>query len=244
MVVLLLVTLSGEQRPGWADFFKGVFTDALSSIMAWSLAKKLLVIVALAVVVTITTTTPLPSALQLRQWSQQLGPGFIAVFFLGYVLITQFPIPRTIFTLSSGLLLGPAVGIAVALTATVCSAAVSLSIVRRLLGAWMAPRLNHPAVADINHRLETRGWLAITSLRMMAAVPFSLLNYTAALTSVPLWQFCVATALGSAPGTIATVLLGDALTGTVHPAMFAVTIILFACGSCGLILDRFLPVKN
>lgn len=108
----------------------------------------------------------------------------------------------------------------------------------------MAPRLTHPAVAGINHRLRERGWLAITSLRMIAAVPFSILNYVAALTSIPLIGFTVATLIGSAPGTIATVLLGNTLTGDTDPLYIVSALVLMVIGFGGLALDTKLPVKD
>ena len=130
-----------------------------------------------------------------------------------------------------------------ALTATTVSAAVSLSVVRYFLGDWMAPRLAHPAVAGINARLRARGWLAVTSLRMIAGVPFSVLNYAAALTSVPLVGFTVATLVGSAPGTIATVFLGNTLTGKADPTIMVITVCLTCVGVLGLVFDRKLPAR-
>ena len=76
-----------------------------------------------------------------------------------------------------GILFGTGRGILIALTATTVSAVISLLIVRTLLRDWVEPRLTHPAVESINRRLEERGWLAILSLRMIAAVPFSIMNY-------------------------------------------------------------------
>lgn len=186
----------------------------------------------------------LPSLAMMQTWAHHAGRWFIAAFTLGYVLITQFPIPRTILTLSAGVLFGPGLGILVALIATTISAALSLSIVRYFLGDWMTPRLTHPAIVHIDQRLRTRGWLAITSLRMIAGVPFSILNYAAALSSVPLLGFTFATFLGSAPGTIATVMLGNTLTGTANPAMMVVTLCLAGFGFMGLLVDNKLPVKS
>ena len=37
---------------------------------------------------------------------------------------------------------------------------------------------------DVDRRLERRGWLAVASLRMIAAVPFAPLNYACALSSI------------------------------------------------------------
>lgn len=226
------------------DFFTRLYRDVITTLKGWSLHKKVIVGVFFLLFVSITLWAPVPSLAQMREWAQSMGSAFILVFFLLYVVITQFPIPRTILTLSSGILFGPVLGFTIALLATTIAAAISLSIVRHFLGDWIAPRLKHPAVSKIDYRLRTRGWLAITSLRMIAAVPFSLLNYVAALTSVPLAGFTVATLLGSAPGTIATVLLGNTLTGDMNPFYIVIAAMLMAVGFAGLFLDAKLPVKD
>lgn len=226
------------------DFFLHLFGDVISAIKGWNLGKKLLVACTLIAFVLTTLFVDIPSLQQFRYWSDELGPVFPVIFTVLYVLITQFPIPRTLLTLSSGVLFGPLLGIFIALMSTTVSAAISLTVIRYFLGDWMAPRLTHPAVAGINHRLRERGWLAITSLRMIAAVPFSILNYVAALTSVPLIGFTVATLVGSAPGTIATVLLGNTLTGDTDPFYIVSALVLMVIGFGGLALDTKLPVKD
>ena len=228
----------------FGQFVAGVVRDAARAVAGWSWARRVAVAVALAVFLAVTVLIDVPAISTLRSWAEAAGPWFLVLFWLGYVVITQFPVPRTILTLSSGVLFGPWVGIIVALTATTVAAALSLSVVRGLLGEWMAPRLRHPAVAGINARLEQRGWLAVTSLRMIAGVPFSIMNYAAALTSVPLGMFTVATLVGSAPGTVVTVVLGDALTGDVDPLVIGLTVVLAVIGLVGLAVDHRLPVKS
>lgn len=228
----------------FGQFVAGVVRDAAGAVAGWSWARRVAVAVALAVFLAVTVLIDVPAISTLRSWAEAAGPWFLVLFWLGYVVITQFPVPRTILTLSSGVLFGPWVGIIVALTATTVAAALSLSVVRGLLGEWMAPRLRHPAVAGINARLEQRGWLAVTSLRMIAGVPFSIMNYAAALTSVPLGMFTVATLVGSAPGTVVTVVLGDALTGDVDPLVIGLTVVLAVIGLVGLAVDHRLPVKS
>ncbi|WP_187975699.1 TVP38/TMEM64 family protein [Corynebacterium poyangense] len=225
------------------DFLRSLFRDSRQAIARWSLARKIIVVSIIVLGITATCFFHIPSLATLRLWATQWGPSFPLIFWLSYIIITQFPIPRTLLTLSSGILFGPFVGIVIALSATATSAALSLSIVRALLGDWIEPRLTHPAVATINARLQQRGWLAVTSLRMIAGVPFSILNYVTALTSIPLVPFIIATFIGSAPGTILTVFLGDTLTGSADPRMVIATTILAMLGLCGLILDSRMAVK-
>lgn len=225
----------------FGDFVATVGADLWATFLGWPVWKRLAAITALLTVVAALLFWDFPSAVQIRGWADALGWAFPALFTLAYATIVLFPIPRTVLTLLSGFLFGPAVGIAVAMTATTLSAVVALVLVRRLSGGWFTPHLNHPAICGLNERLERRGWLAVGSLRMIAAVPFSVLNYAAALTSIRVVPFAIATAIGSLPGTAATVLLGDALTGDVRPENLIVTVVLFAFGGLGLYIDSKLP---
>ncbi|WKD59283.1 TVP38/TMEM64 family protein [Corynebacterium caspium] len=224
------------------DFLRNLIVDSTRAWQAWSVLKKLLITLILLVVLLSVWYFDFPSVALLRQWADGTGTWFIFVFWAAYVFITQFPIPRTFLTLASGILFGPLLGILITLSATTVSAVISLLIVRRILGDWMTPRLQHPAVAGINERLRQRGWLAVGSLRMIAGIPFSILNYTVALTSVKVMPFAVATFVGSAPGSIATVFLGDTLTGQANPLIMMATIILACLGLAGLLLDKRLPL--
>ncbi|WP_311524856.1 TVP38/TMEM64 family protein [uncultured Corynebacterium sp.] len=185
-----------------------------------------------------------PPLSTLRTWADTLGPWFPVAFWLLYILITQFPIPRTVMTVSAGILFGSVQGILIAITATTVSAVISLLIVRTLLRDWVEPQLTHPAVEQINRRLEERGWLAIFSLRLIAAVPFSVLNYAAALTRVPVLPFAIATFAGSLPGTVLVTIFGDTLTGEANPVVIAVMAVLAVIGLSGLILDARLPARK
>ena len=77
----------------------------------------------------------------------------------------------------------------------------------------------------------------------MPAAPFSVVNYAAALTSIPYPQFIAATVIGSAPGTVAAVLLGDSLTSGDGAAALWATVGFAAVGLAGMVLDARLPVR-
>lgn len=228
---------------GFLRFLRDVFRDGFNTISGWPTWKKGAAILGVALFVALTLFLDIPTLGTLQQWSHAQGSWFPLTFFLLYVTITQFPIPRTLLTLSSGVLFGPAMGIAIALAATTTSAVISLLVVRKMFGAWIRPRLAHPGVRSISERLYRRGWVAVTSLRMIAAVPFSILNYVAALTPVPVIGFAVATLVGSAPGTIITVMLGDSLATGANAQLLFATFGLAVLGIVGLVLDTRIPVK-
>ena len=228
----------------FAEFLSGLLKDAVASISQWSWARRLIVAATTIAVLAVIFFMDRPGVEQLRTWADGAGSWFIALFWLCYVILTLFPLPRTIWTVSAGVLFGPVTGLAISLTALTVSAVIALLVVRGLLGEWMRPRLKHPAVAGINAHLERRGWLAIASLRLVAAVPFSLLNYAAALTAISVGQFAVATLVGSIPTTAIGVFFGDLLTGQMHPGIIAAMIVCALGGIGGLILDSRMPVTQ
>lgn len=191
----------------------------------------------LGIAVVVTVLVPHPSPMQVRDWAHSIGPAFPLLFFVVHTLVCVSPFPRTVFTVSAGLLFGPLLGISIAVSATTASAVIALLLVRALGREAIAPRLTHPAVKAIDRRLARRGWLAVGSLRLIAAVPFSLVNYCAAVSSVRLVPYLIATMIGSIPGTIGVVVLGDALTGHVKPIMLAFSAACFAIGLIGLGID-------
>ncbi|MEU7764955.1 TVP38/TMEM64 family protein [Nocardia sp. NPDC049190] len=183
------------------------------------------------------TLAPLPSPRQIQEWATSVGPAFPLLFFIVHAVVTVAPIPRTVFTVSAGLLFGPLLGIALAVGATTVSAALAILLIRALDRDQVASRLTHPAVRAVDDRLRRRGWLAVGSLRLIAAVPFSVINYCCGLSSIRFWPYMTATLLGVLPGTIGTVILGDALTGTTHPGLLVFSAACLAVGVVGLIVD-------
>ncbi|MFE3799457.1 TVP38/TMEM64 family protein [Nocardia tengchongensis] len=164
------------------------------------------------------------------------------MFFAVHTLVCVAPFPRTIFTLSAGVLFGSAEGLTLAVTATTLSAVLALWLVRALDHERVRARLTHPTVQAVDARLERRGWLAIGSLRLIAFAPFSIVNYCAALSSIRFTPYLAATFLGIIPGTVGTVLLGDALTNRTSPAQVILTVACLAVGVIGLMVDARMTV--
>lgn len=187
---------------------------------------------------------PLPSIGSVRAWGDDLGPAFPWLFFAAYAVVTIAPIPRSTFTVMSGIFFGPVVGFVGAMIASSIAAVAAFGLVRALGRDRVRPFLKKPVVKAVEYRLERRGWLAVGSLRLIAACPFSVANYCSAVSSVRPVPFTVASIIGMAPGTAAVVMLGDSLTGETDPLQLLVSGALFAVGIAGLILDARLPVAS
>lgn len=192
--------------------------------------------IAVAALVTVVLLVPLPTAIQLRDWARELGPWFPLAFLGAHVIVTVLPFPRTAFTLAAGLLFGPLLGVAIAVTASTLSAMLALYLVRAL--GWQINGLvSHPRVDALDARLRARGWPAVLSLRLIPAVPFSVLNYAAGASGVRAVPYLWATLAGLIPGTAAVVILGDAMTGNVNPLLIMVSLCTAALGITGLVYE-------
>ncbi len=192
--------------------------------------------VVVVILVSVALLVPLPTAVQLRDWATSVGLWFPLAFLAGYVVVTVFPFPRTAFTLAAGLLFGPPLGATLAVLASTISAVIALLLVRAV--GWQLSRLvSHPTLDSLDARLQRRGWPAIVSLRLIPVVPFSVLNYAAGASAVRVLPYIFATFVGLLPGTLAVVILGDALTGRVNPLLVLISFITACVGVTGLVLE-------
>lgn len=220
--------------------------------------KKLLLAIFVLVASGVVLFVDVPSISALRHNFAQFGPWAWAVYFLVYVVMTQFPIPRSAFTIGAGVLFGPLVGGVLAVLATTVSAALSLTMLRSLvadpsdaleprdsvLQRWARRQGTHPALQHVTRRLEQRGGVSVFFLRLIAGIPFSVLNYACVATPIKLRSFVVATFFGSAPSTFLGVLLGDTLVGAHDLRVVWLFGGLVAVGVLGLIVDTLVPVKS
>jgi len=195
------------------------------------------VLLAMAVVALV---VPLPTPLELRDRVQALGAWAPLTFLVVHALVTTTPLPRTVFSLSAGVLFGPWLGLALCVAASTASAAGAFAIARRL-GGRAVDRLGPGRVRAVEARLSARGLLSVTSARLVPAIPFAPLNYTFGVTSVRWRHYLVGTAIGLVPGTSAVVLLGDAATGSLSPASLAVFAVSGAIGLVGVLLCARAP---
>jgi uncharacterized membrane protein YdjX (TVP38/TMEM64 family) len=196
----------------------------------------LAILTAVVILVAVALLVPLPTAVQMRDWATSVGPWFPLAFLAAHIVVTVLPFPRTAFTLAAGLLFGPYLGVPLAVLASTLSAVLALLLVRA--AGWQLSRLlSHPRVDSLDARLRDRGWPAVLSMRMIPAVPFSVVNYAAGASAVRVLPYTLATVVGLLPGTAAVVILGDALTGNFSPLLVLVSLCTAGLGIAGLFYE-------
>lgn len=178
---------------------------------------------------------PIPGPAELRAWVGGAQPAGALVLLLAYSMLTVAPIPRTVFNLAAGLLLGEALGVAVAVVATAISGCLAFLLARALGGDLLSRLSRDRRLRAVGERLADGGALSVTSLRLIPVLPFAPLSYCCGLSPLRLRPYLVGTVVGSLPGTVAVVVLGDALTGTTPPALVGCYLAFAGLGALGLL---------
>jgi phospholipase D1/2 len=116
--------------------------------------------------------------------------------------------PVTVLITASGMILGPALGFATAVSGVMLSAAASFlagNKLESLLGA-IIPKA---ARRKIDTVLQTKGIMTVAVIRNIPVAPFAVVNLLAGHTGIGLTPFLVGTLLGMAPGIAMLSLMGD-----------------------------------
>lgn len=189
--------------------------------------------VALAVAVTIGLVVWFDGLSDVRETVRAAGIWAPLLFVLLQGALTVTPVPRTMFTVAAGVLFGSALGVGLTVVGTALAASVAFWLVRFVGGRFVERHAHRASVTWLRDRLDRRGLLAVLSLRLIPAVPFSVLNYASGLSGVRFVPYVIGTVLGVLPGTIAVVVLGDAaIGGNPPPQLLMVSV---AGGLVGLV---------
>jgi uncharacterized membrane protein YdjX (TVP38/TMEM64 family) len=199
------------------------------------------VVVAAMAVLAWRSGTDLPDV---RRTVQAAGLWAPVLFVVLQGLLTVTPVPRSVFTVAAGVLFGAVGGLLLTITGTAVAAATAYWLARLVGGRFVERHLHRPRVAWVRARLDRSGLLAMVSLRLIPAVPFSVLNYAAALSGVRFAPYLLGTVIGVLPGTIGVVVLGDAVVGGMpHPAMLLVSVCSGLVGITGAVIAARRPVE-
>ena len=147
----------------------------------------------------------------LRRELDALGAG-AALVLVGLALVHAIvPFPAEFPTAAAGFVLGFAAGfpLMVAAWTVSCVAAYWLA---RVVGTPVLDRVvGHERMEAVDRLVARGGWLALLATRLVPLVPYNIVSYTAGVTRVPLGRFTWTTAVGVAPLTALTALLGQRL---------------------------------
>jgi phospholipase D1/2 len=164
-------------------------------------------------------------------------PLLVGAIVAGWVLLTPALVSGTLLAAATGLLLGAAIGMPVALGGATLGAAVTFLLARGL-GREPAQALAGARLVRLRERVERRPVFTIAVLRIAPGSPAALLSYAAGLTRMRLRHFVAAVVIGGAPRVLAyTALAGAAADRALWPAL-ALAALIGAAGLAGTLLVR------
>lgn len=139
---------------------------------------------------------------RLREATAALGPVRAVLLVAGVYAATELAlVPGSAICLLSGALLGPWLGTVAAWMGAMTSATLAFLISRHVAsGAVEALAARSPRLRRVRQRMGRRGWRWVAALRLFPVVPYTVQNYVAGLTPIPLRQYLGASAVAMVPG--------------------------------------------
>lgn len=137
---------------------------------------------------------------------------FVAAFMAIHICALALCLPGAVLTmaLAGGAILGPAVGTIVVLTSLTIGDSLGFLAAKHVVGDWVRERYARQ-LARIEAEIGNNGAFYLLSLRLMAAVPYFVVNVAFGLTPMRLRVFAPVSFVGLAPATALYVNAGTEL---------------------------------
>jgi len=155
----------------------------------------------------ITVRFGVPDLDAVRAQIQALGSGGVVMFMVVYAVSTLLVLPKGVLSASAGLVYGFWPAVAIVIAAAMTGALLALAI-GRLLGRDAVQQMAGRHLARLDALIVRFGVAAIMLVRLIPIIPFTVINYTAGLTSISARAYTLGTLIGILPGTAAYVALG------------------------------------
>lgn len=184
----------------------------------------------------------------IQAWLKSSGIWAPIIYIAVYVVATVLVLPSTALNLTGGAIFGPVLGTLWTSVAAITAAIVSFTftrtvgreaIAKRLAGRWQA----------MDAEVRQGGLFYMFAIRLVAIMPYGLVNFAAGLTSVSFKDYILGTALGTVPGVLPFVLIGSSglkalRTGDLLPLVGALTLTgILVAGSTWYRRRRTFPSK-
>ena len=181
-------------------------------------------------------TGSLPTPDEARDWGEDLGD-FAYVAFVPLFAVVNFVVTWPILAGAAGLLFGTAVGTPLALAGVTCASLAQMFVARRLAAGQHGNLLPQRTKA-IEDFLTRHGAVAVMESRIVPALPWGMVNYSAGLTRLKYRDMAVGTLIGGAPKVFAYTALGGSLDNLDSPEALVAIALLAALALAGALFVR------
>jgi uncharacterized membrane protein YdjX (TVP38/TMEM64 family) len=186
--------------------------------------------------VVVAATGSLPTADEARDFGENLD-GFALAAYVPLFVIANFLITWPILAGAGGLLFGTAVGAPLAL-AGVTFAALAQMWVARFLAAEHAGALLPQRTRGLEEFLTRHGAVAVMESRIVPALPYGVVNFSAGLTRLRFRDMALGTVIGAAPKVFAYTALGGSLMNLASPEAIVAIAVLVVLALAGALFVR------
>jgi uncharacterized membrane protein YdjX (TVP38/TMEM64 family) len=176
-------------------------------------------------------TGNIPSSSEARDFAHGLG-ALAPILYVPLFVVANFVIPWVILAGAAGLLFGTAPGTALAL-AGVTLASLTQMAVARWLAAGHHGRLLPRRTKRVENFLTENGAVAVMESRIVPALPWGLVNYSAGLTRLTYRDMALGTVIGGAPKVFGYTALGGNLDDLTSPEAITAVVLLVLLALAG-----------
>lgn len=166
-----------------------------------------------------------------------------AAFVLGYAALSLLLVPGAFLSMAAGALFGPLWGSVLAFAGGVLGSTAAFLVGRRLGRAPMQV-MSGPRMDKVDGWLRDHGILTLAVVRILPAMPYSLLNYAAGMTGIPFGHYVKGSLLGLIPGAVAYATLGGTLSDPLSWQFAAALALIAAVLVTGRVAERRLSRRR
>ncbi len=189
-----------------------------------------------------------------REWFIQMVQGryvlssFLYILFYTIGMAFSFP-SASLFTLAGGFLFGFIPGAIYSCIGATLGAAIAFSLVRNFVGNRFQKKYAKQ-LETFNKSLEEDGISFLLFVRLIAVIPFFLINICAGFSNVSLWTFVWTTAVGIIPGSLVYSFAGqqlhtiDSVRDIFSPKVIAAFLLLASLALLPLIIKKIKKAKQ
>jgi uncharacterized membrane protein YdjX (TVP38/TMEM64 family) len=188
------------------------------------------------VFVVVAATGSLPTADEARDFGENLG-GFAVAAYVPLFVIANFLITWPILAGAGGLLFGTAAGAPLALAGVTLAALAQMWVARFLAGEHVGALLPQ-RTRGLEEFLTRHGAVAVMESRIVPALPYGVVNYSAGLTRLRFRDMALGTVIGAAPKVFAYTALGGSLTNLASPEALVAIAMLVVLALAGALFVR------
>lgn len=145
---------------------------------------------------------------QIQTWLKQAGIWAPITYIVIYTIGTILILPSTPLNLSGGAIFGPWLGTFWTSLAAIIAAVVAFTFTRTIGREIVAKKLAGRWEA-MDAEIRQSGLFYMFAIRLVAIMPYGLVNFAAGLTSISFKDYFIGTTLGTVPGILPFVLLGS-----------------------------------